>query len=163
MIRWLRHLAPACRDTGGQDGEAEQLYKQLLEKSERAFGSNDPHVASALESLASFYHSRRQNTNAEPLYRRALAIRETVQGVHHRDLLHVLQMLASIMEHRGNAQEAGVLHQRVLALEETVLTSRLFAAEIDRVARFFRTIGNAAEAEALEARAKRVRETNDKR
>ena len=70
-----RIVAKSLSDEG-RIAEAEELYKESLELSEKAMGMEHPDVASTLESYASFLSKTGRTVPAEQLEARARAIRD---------------------------------------------------------------------------------------
>jgi tetratricopeptide (TPR) repeat protein len=77
----------------GRYEEAEPLYEQALELSQRNLGENHPDVANSLNNLAGLYYSLADNTKAEPLYLQALELCERVLGENHPNTITIRKNL----------------------------------------------------------------------
>src|SRR6516162_6661423 len=69
----------------GRFGDAEKMLR-AAEKAARAFGENDPRLATTLDHLAWVLSAEGRSTEAEPLAKSALAIRQKALGAEHADV-----------------------------------------------------------------------------
>src|SRR5437868_13842642 len=81
--RWqAEHDAGWSAYKQGRFGEAETRLR-AAEKEARAFGENDPRLATTLDHLAWVLCAEGKPTEGEPLAKRGLAIREKALGAEH--------------------------------------------------------------------------------
>src|SRR6516225_6732485 len=79
----------------GRYAEAEQQFKSALQAAE-AFGTDNPHLATSLNSLGQVYRAQGRYAEAEPLLKRALALREQILGPEDPVLAQSLHNLAAL-------------------------------------------------------------------
>ena len=129
--------------------EAERRLR-VAEKEARAFGENDPRLATTLDHLAWVLSSEGRNDEAEPLAKSALAIREKALGAEHADVVRSLNTLASVYDAAGRSTEARPLYARCLAAAEKAHgpESSNVAAVLDNLATVDHVLGSLPEAEA---------------
>ena len=101
----------------GHFSEAERRLR-AAEGVARAFGADDPRLATTLDHLAWVLCGQGKASDAEPLAKRALAIREKALGGEHPDVGKSLNTLACLYDMEGKAEEARLLHKRQLTLAE---------------------------------------------
>src|SRR3954466_2397999 len=89
----------------GRLDEAESRLK-AAEKEARAFGENDPRLATTLDHLAWVLNSEGRGVEALPLAKTSLAIREKAAGADDAEALSSLNTLASIYDSAGQFSEA---------------------------------------------------------
>ena len=134
----------------GRLDEAETRLR-AAEKEARAFGENDPRLATTLDHLAWVLCAEGKANEGEPLAKRGLAIREKALGAEHPDVAKSLNTLACLADMQGKAAEAGPLYERCLAVSEKTQGpgSPNVAAVLDNLATVQHVLGKNAEAEAV--------------
>src|SRR5262249_36931015 len=139
-------------DKRGKPAEAEPLARRSLEIREKALGPDHPIVASSLDTLAEVLCHLGRHDQAEPLARRSPAIRE-------KDPRRDPPERADSLGPRGKDHEAEAVYKRALAIREKALPADHPALIdlLDRFAALLRKAGRAAEADAIDARAKAAR------
>jgi tetratricopeptide (TPR) repeat protein len=90
----------------GRYGEAEPLFKRVLEICKKFLGAEHPYTASALNNIASLYRDQGRYGEAEPLYQSALEIWRKILGEEHSDTATVLNNLANLYRAQGRYEEA---------------------------------------------------------
>ncbi|MCA9294749.1 MAG: tetratricopeptide repeat protein, partial [Phycisphaerales bacterium] len=88
---------------------------------ERAYGTEDPRTADALNNSAMPYYRMGDYGSARTALERALAIKEQVRGPEHPDVALGLNNLAYILYVMGDYESARPLHERALAIREKTL------------------------------------------
>ena len=78
--------------------EAESLYLQALELSQRLLGDKHPSVAISLNNLAKLYDSQGKYEEAEPLYLQSLAIAEQALGENHPTTVKIRENLQTLRQ-----------------------------------------------------------------
>jgi hypothetical protein len=91
---------------------------QAAEKAARAFGENDPRLATTLDHLVWALAADGRLAEAIPIAKSALAIREKALGAEHPDVVKSLNTLASRYEMDGKPEEAKPIYERCRALAE---------------------------------------------
>ena len=105
----------------GRYGEAEALYRQVLQAFEGRLGREHPETLRAVTDLTSVYVALGRYREAEPLYRRALESQERVLGRDDPVTLFTLNNLAGLYVVQGRYREAEPLYVRALAARERTL------------------------------------------
>ena len=100
--------------SNGQHGEAEPLYRQVLEDMTRMLGADHPHILGSLNNLAVCIDAQGRMSEAEPLYRQALEGKTHVLGADHPDTLNSLNNLATCIKAQGRMSEAEPLYRQAL-------------------------------------------------
>ena len=77
--------------TRGEDAQAEQLYRQLLDIERRAQGPEHPDTLAAMHTLGIFWDQRGKYVPAEALLGKIVEIRSRVSGPEHRETLTELE------------------------------------------------------------------------
>ena len=90
----------------GDYAAAEPLYLRALAIREKAFGPDDPEVATTLNNLAVLYRQKGDYAKAEPLLLRDLAITEKRVGPDDTSVAPTLNNLASIYRSQGEFAKA---------------------------------------------------------
>jgi tetratricopeptide (TPR) repeat protein len=152
-----RHSALAAYD------EARKLHERALLIRERVLGSEHPHTADSLNSLAMVVQDQGDFTSAQQLCERALAIREKVRGPKHRETAHSLNNLAVLLQEQGDLAKARPLYERALAIKEEVLGREHpdTATTLDNLAALLQAEGDLSGARLLVERALAIREKVD--
>jgi len=130
-----------CLTTQGRYGidkwqQAEQLYKRLLARREKALGRkvqiafylpNDLVIAWSLHRIAQCYSEQKQKgklVDQEQLLRGSLAIREMVLGPNHPDVCWTLAALGCCLKCQGKHEEAQPFFERYDATKSMEKASR---------------------------------------
>lgn len=156
---WEQHIrAGLAAQQQGNYGEAVKQIKAALEAA-KAFGPDNPRLATTLNNLAVLYDEQGRYAEAEPLYKRALAIVEKALGPEHPNIATNLNNLVSLYLFQGKYAEAEPLVKRSLAITEKALGPEHpdVATGLENYAALLRKIGRTAEADSLDARAKAIR------
>jgi TonB family protein len=102
----------------GKFDEALPLARRVLEVREKALGSDDMAVASALNNLSAIYARKGKAGEAEQLLRRSLAIAEKRVGAESDFAADVVAQLGRLRLEGRDYKEAGPLLQRALGVKE---------------------------------------------
>jgi|CXWL01.1.fsa_nt_gi CHAT domain-containing protein len=102
----------------GQYDQAAVAAKKALEITEKALGSDHPHVAPVLNNLATLYQAQGQYAKAEPLFMRSLAINENALGPDHPNVATSLNNSSINLWLLGDMAEAVAALQRSIAIRE---------------------------------------------
>jgi tetratricopeptide (TPR) repeat protein len=97
-------------------GEAETLYKEVLEVRRRHYGNDDLLVAGSLHNVGMCLHTRKDHAGAEAAMREALAIRRKLLGPDHPDVGRLLQALGIVLRDAGNNAAAEVALKESLGI-----------------------------------------------
>jgi tetratricopeptide (TPR) repeat protein len=153
----------ALLDAQGKYPEAERLYRRALAIFERTYGPSHPEIAVNLNNLAALRHAQGKAAEAYRLYRRALAIKEKTFGGDHPDVATTLNNLAVQRKSVGDLPAARRLYARALDIFERTLgpSHPHVLAVLENYAALLRRMRRGADAEALEARADRIRKGLD--
>jgi len=146
--------------TEGNYVKAAELWRQILEIAETAFGRDHPNVATSLNNLAGLLRRQGRYTEAEPLYRRALAINENALGPDHPEVATILNNLAELLKDKGQHTVAEPLFRRSLAIFEKALgrDHPSVAASLNNLAGLLEEQGKYAAAKPLYRRALAINE-----
>jgi CHAT domain-containing protein len=124
-------------DSQGRYAEAEPLYKEALQLSEKVLGKEHPSTLSYVNNLALLYQSQGRYAEAEPLYKAALQLSEKVLGASHPNTLTSQSNYIILLVNMDNPRMAF----RLLKQMETRLFSRsfqeLYAASEGKMRRLF--------------------------
>lgn len=120
----------------GKDDEAIRLATRVLEIREKALGTDDKLVASALFNLGELYISKRKYESAEPFYKRALAILEKTPGLDTALMSKALTSLGFLRYKKLDYDKSEALYLRALAG-----TEQAFGAESLAVASTLLNLG----------------------
>ena len=113
----LNNLA-ALYESQGRYEQAEPLYLQALELSQRLLGEDHPNVATSLNNLAGLYKSQGRYNEAEPLYLQALELWKHLLGEDHPDVATSLNNLAGLYKSQGRYEQAEPLYLQALNICE---------------------------------------------
>ena len=140
----------------GRFAEAEKRLR-AAETEARAFGAEDPRLATTLDHLAWVVCAEGKPAEGEPLAKSALAIREKTLGPEHPDVVKSLNTLACLYDMDGKPKEAKPIYERCLALAEKAHGKEHpgVAAVLDNLATVDHALGDNDEAEAAYKRASR--------
>ena len=100
--------------------EALRRAEDMLQLAKRAFGPDDPKVATALSNLAGASEALGDYSRIEPLLQQALAIRVQALGANHPDTAKALTNLGRFKHFHHQYAEAESLYQRALAIHEGI-------------------------------------------
>jgi serine/threonine protein kinase/uncharacterized protein HemY len=109
----MQKLAGLHIDRGAY-GQAEQLYRQVLEVRRADHGNDHPDTLQSLHDLGSLYERRGQYDKAEALLRDALEGRRARLGADHLDTLESMDSLALLHRWRAQYHLAEPLYQRAI-------------------------------------------------
>jgi tetratricopeptide (TPR) repeat protein len=126
---------------------------------EKTLGSEHPFVATSLTDLGNLSYARGRYAEAEPMFRRALAIEEKTYGSEHPRVGCSLACLAYTYQGMGDLARAEVHYRRALAIREKCLPAvpADVAGILQNYAVLLRSTGRSAEAAAMEARERSLR------
>jgi len=146
----LNNLA-ALYESQGRYEQAEPLYLQALELSQRLLGEDHPNVATSLNNLAGLYKSQGRYNEAEPLYLQALELRKHLLGEDHPNVATSLNDLALLYESQGRYNEAEPLLLQALELWKHLLGEDHphVATSLNNLALLYKSQGRYNEAEPL--------------
>ncbi|KAI1820891.1 hypothetical protein F4861DRAFT_542494 [Xylaria intraflava] len=105
----------------GRYGEAERLFRQLLEISERMLGREHDKTLTCMNNLAHILDDQGNYEEAEKMYRYELGLAEKVLGEEHAKTLVSKNNLAQCLHEQGKYSEAEKIHRKVLELREAKL------------------------------------------
>ncbi len=131
--------------------QAERLYQECLETTQKRFGNEHPAVATSLNNLAYIYKSQGRYSEAEPLYVQALALRKKLLGEKHTKVAHSINNLAGLYRKQGRYSEAEPLLLESLALRKELLGEKhqQVAMSLDHLAYLYYEQGHYLKAEPL--------------
>jgi tetratricopeptide (TPR) repeat protein len=134
---------------------AELLLRRALAIDERAYGTQNAHVAIRLNNLMVVFRSTGRWTEAEPLSRRSLAINEQAFGGGHPRVAIDLNNLALLLQVTNNKSVAEFLQLRGLSSDEKRLGPEHpdVARDLGNLAILYQETNRLAEAEPLMRRA----------
>ncbi len=132
-----------------------RLREQLIDLTEKEFGSDSVEVAAELAVLGKAIYDQGKYDLALPLYRRALTIKEKVLGPEHPDVASLLNNLAIAYGKLAKYDQALLLHQRALAIREEALglDHRDVAGSLNGLANTYRSLARYDEAVLMFKRA----------
>src|SRR4029079_17206552 len=110
----------------GEDGEAQELFRQALEIADRTLEPTDPDVVLLLTELTRLYLRKSAFASAEPLLLRLFEIKRS-KGDDHPEVGTVLASLATVRQELGRHESAEQLWRRVLEIRERTLAPNHFA------------------------------------
>jgi len=108
----------------GDVAQAEELFRQALEKREKALGSEDGRVAASLTDLGLLMLGIGRLSEAELYLVRALGMYRRLEGEEHQHVGTALNNVAKLREKQGNLPEAASLYQHAIETFEKALGSR---------------------------------------
>ena len=143
-----------------RDDEAEPLYWESLALLERIDGPDAPRVARFVADLAAFYTVLDRYEEAEPLFLRALDTLESELGPAHLEVIIIRTGLAGLYLQQTRYTEAEAIYREVLAtlLETPDADQEHLATVLEEYALVLRQTGRDADARALDARARALRD-----
>ena len=146
----------------GSFTEAESAIRQVLEGTERQFGSGHPRLSPILSNLAVLYFEQGLYDAARDLNERALDIEEAATSPDHSSLVALLTNLAAIQAALGNLSAAEPLLRRALAIEEEAHGegSEALASTLNNLALVYFETGRLLEARQLYQRVLEIDQTS---
>ncbi|KAL2864128.1 uncharacterized protein BJX67DRAFT_374130 [Aspergillus lucknowensis] len=111
----------SCLQSDGRYGEAEIIYRNVLEMRERACGPDDVDTLTSVSNLGSVLADQGKYKKAEAMHRQALQGREKVLGPEHPDTLTSVSNLGLVLARQDKNREVEAMHQRDLLGLEKVL------------------------------------------
>jgi len=154
----LVSLAVAKQDAG-EDGEAQELFRQALDIADTTLGPDDPDVVLLLTDLTRLYLRKSAFESAEPLLLRLFEIKRS-KGDDHPEVGTVLASLATVRQALGRHESAEQLWRRVLEIRELTLAPNHFAiaTALEHLGNSCAARGKIAEALSAFQRALSIRE-----
>ncbi|HEU4327597.1 MAG TPA: tetratricopeptide repeat-containing protein [Roseiflexaceae bacterium] len=110
----------------GSETEAQSVYHQALDISERVLGPDHPSTDRSLKSLIVLYRVQGNYERAQSLLERALALRERVLGAEHLSTARSLSKLADLHRAQRIYERAQPLYERALVIYKRVLGVECF-------------------------------------
>ncbi|KAK7990391.1 kinesin light chain 1 [Apiospora arundinis] len=105
----------------GKYGEAERLYRSVLELSEKVLGREHPSTLTSMNNLAEVLRQQGKYEEAEQMHRQTLELRKKVLGREHPDTLTSIMNIGNSLGRQGKYGEAEQMHRQTLELREKVL------------------------------------------
>lgn len=133
----------------GRYAEAKQTLERALALGERAFGGDDPEIATTLSFFARVHENLALYPEAIALEERALKIRELTLGPDHFSVGVSLNGMANAYVYQGRYVDAEALYERSLAILE-----RSLGPDAPQVATALNNLGNIHIFQGHHARAK---------
>lgn len=118
--RLIRSLLDLARVYQVQDklDEAEPLFKEAIEVTEKTAGSDNSKLAVILNNLGTLYSAQGKPIEQEEAYRRSLCISINAYGLFHETVATCLNNMAELCRVQGRFQEAEPIYKYVLAIYE---------------------------------------------
>src|SRR6202035_4418496 len=95
----------------GRYGEAEDVERQILQSSERVFGSDHPETLSSMNNLAQTLYAQGDLARAYELQEQVVEAMARLQGKEHPDTLTSMNNLAQMLHAEGDLAEAERLYR----------------------------------------------------
>ncbi|KAK0728575.1 hypothetical protein B0T26DRAFT_869597 [Lasiosphaeria miniovina] len=108
-------------DNQGKYEEAEQIYRQALQLTEKVLGKEHPSTLNSMNNFANMLDRQGKYEEAKQMDRQALQLREKVLGKEHPSTLDSMNNLAIVLDRQGKYEEAEQMHRQALQLKEKVL------------------------------------------
>jgi tetratricopeptide (TPR) repeat protein len=105
----------------GNFGEAEKLFRSVIEVRSRILGAEHPDTLASRNRLIYALNEEEKHADAEAEARQVVTLREKILGVEHPDTLLSRYNLASALYHEGKYGEAERLYREVYKLDENVI------------------------------------------
>jgi tetratricopeptide (TPR) repeat protein len=105
----------------GKSKEAEQYYREALERSRRVRGEDDPETLVCVDNLGTLLREAGKPGEAEPYYREALDKRRRVLGEEHPDTLRSVDAWGLLLRDQGKLAEAEPYYREALDKRRRVL------------------------------------------
>ncbi|KAK3232825.1 hypothetical protein CYMTET_56849 [Cymbomonas tetramitiformis] len=140
--------------------EAVKVLRDVVTRSEEAFGVDSIHLCDPLTQLAVELGATGEVAEALPLHQRALAIRQQVFGDEHQEVANSLSYLAEHAFAQSNYDVAKPMYLRILQIRQRTLDPDHpeVAASLSKVAHIHRHLGEFAQAEECYRRALNIQE-----
>jgi len=116
-IRSLLDLATLYQSQGRYP-DAQPLYLEALEISEKTAGQDNSKLAVILNNLGTNYSAQRRHWDAEVTYRRALSIAFNAYGPYHASVATAVNNMAELYREQGRYGQAEPLYRYALAIYE---------------------------------------------
>ena len=138
--------------------EAEPLLMSALSIYEKVYGADNILTIKTGASLAFVVYHLGRIEQAAALYRTALSYGQDALGPNNLETARILNELAYLYFHQGKLQESCTFYEWALASTQGALGEQdpLVAACMKDYAQVLRSLGRAAEADAMEARADNI-------
>jgi tetratricopeptide (TPR) repeat protein len=120
VIVRLNNLANLLRDKG-ELGEAEKLFREVIESTAQSLGRDHPDFAVGLNNLGNVLRDLGQYAAAEPLYREAIPVLQGKFGERDPLRARVERNLAVLLVATGRADEASTRAENALVTHEQTL------------------------------------------
>jgi tetratricopeptide (TPR) repeat protein len=148
--------------TLGRLDEARPYLETSLAIVEKALGPNHFWVATVLDTWGDLSRQLGDYEGARTRLQRALQILEVSVGPEQWAVPLVLENLALVAQESGNHAEADSLFQRTVGIHEKINPDHVELAQaLERYAALLRSMEQVGEAEAMEVRAKAIREKHE--
>ena len=105
----------------GKYGDAEELYRSVIEIRSRVLGPEHPETLASRNRLIYALNEEEKHAEAEAEARQVVKLREKILGFEHPDTLLSRYNLASALYHEGKFAEAERLYREVSKLDNTVI------------------------------------------
>jgi tetratricopeptide (TPR) repeat protein len=105
----------------GKYGDAENLYRSVIEMRSRVLGPEHPDTLASRHRLVYALNEEEKHAEAESEARQVVRLREKILGFEHPDTLLSRYNLASALYHEGKYAEAEPLYREVSRLENIVI------------------------------------------
>ncbi|MEM9087480.1 MAG: tetratricopeptide repeat protein [Cyanobacteria bacterium P01_F01_bin.53] len=129
--------------------EAEALYTQALELSQKQLGEGHPDIANSLNNLANVYASQNRFQEAEALYLQTLEVTKKSLGEDHITMATGLNNLGLLYSNQDRFSESEALHLQALTITKNTLGENhpTVAKGCNSLANIYASQGRFAEAE----------------
>ena len=105
----------------GKYGDAEKLYRSVIEMRSRVLGPEHPDTLASRHRLVYALNEEEKHAEAEAEARQVVELREKILGFEHPDTLLSRYNLASALYHEGKYAEAERLYREVSKLDNMVI------------------------------------------
>ncbi len=105
----------------GKYGDAEKLYRSVIEIRTRVLGPENPDTLASRHRLVYVLNEEEKHAEAEAEARQVVELREKILGFEHPDTLLSRYNLASALYHEGKYVEAERLYREVSRLDNSVI------------------------------------------
>jgi tetratricopeptide (TPR) repeat protein len=158
----LLHILAAVHHAQRRYAEAEPLYREALESTEKSFGPNDYRLLRLLDNLGLLLGQMGRPVEAVPYLERALLISEKALGPTHPNVARSLANLGSLYSAIGRYTNAEPLFLRAeaIAASNSGAESRLLGQVLAEYAVLLHKTGRRNESKALKSRAQAIRRSS---
>ena len=101
--------------------EAEAMYQQTLQLTQKVLGSEHPETLCSMNNLANVLDNQGKYIEAETMHRQTLQLSQEVLGSEHPSTLSGMNNLANVLDNQGKYIEAEMMHRQTLELRQEVL------------------------------------------